>query len=300
MPPRQRISETVLITGASSGLGLETAVYLASRGFRVVAAMRDLNRRGRLDEAAARQNVSVEVLQLDVTDTAQVHRVVDRLAADDGGLFGLVNNAGVQLRGYFEDCSEAEVRAVFETNVFGAMTLSAAALPHMRKARRGRILFLSSVGGRIGSIGLTAYCASKFAIEGFAESLALEAAPLGIRVALIEPAIIATDIWSANRNIARRAQDPAGPYFQWFGEAERIADRLIANSPNKPVDVARAVYRGLTDRRPRLRYLVGRRAAVLLALRCLPFELFERVYFPLLVKYVIRPRKGPASPGLDG
>jgi NAD(P)-dependent dehydrogenase (short-subunit alcohol dehydrogenase family) len=208
-----------------------------------------------------------------------------------------VNNAGVQLRGYFEDCSEAEVRAVFETNVFGAMKLTAAVLPHMRRAGRGRILFVSSVGGRIGSLGLTAYCASKFALEGFAESLSQETAPLGIRVALIEPAIISTDIWSANRNVAVRAKDPVSPYFQWFWEAERLADRVISTSPNKPVDVARAVYRGLTDRRPRLRYLVGRRAGALLSLRCLPFELFERIYFSLIVRYVTRPSKRPAAPG---
>jgi hypothetical protein len=114
---------------------------------------------------------------------------------------------------------------------------------------------------------------------------------LGIRVSLVEPAIIKTERWSVNRAIARRALDAQSPYYSWFREAERLSDRVVATSPTKPVDVAKAVYSALTARRPRLRYMVGRRARLVVALRrCLPNGLFERLYFGEVVRRVTRPR----------
>jgi NAD(P)-dependent dehydrogenase (short-subunit alcohol dehydrogenase family) len=281
--------EAVLITGASSGIGLEAAVYLAERGFHVYATMRDLGRRDPLDAEARRRNVKLEVLDLDVRDEAAVDRVVRAVVAECGGLYGLVNNAGIQSRGYFEDLSEAEIRRVFETNLFGGMTLVRAVLPHMRTAHRGRIVIITSVGGRIGSPGLTAYCASKFALEGFGEALALEMALVGVQVILLEPGIIKTELWGKNRGIAARALDPGSPYYAWFNEWERLADRLVAASRTRPVDVARAVHRALTVRRPKLRYVVGRKAAIAVALRrYLPGELFERFYFAEVARRVTR------------
>lgn len=281
--------DAVLITGASSGLGLETAVYLAERGFRVYATMRNLSRRDRLDAEAARRKVQLEVLQLNVTDETSINTAVRAIVAQSGGIYGLINSAGIQLRGYFEDLSDAEIRQVFETNVFGTMAVIRAVLPHMRAARRGRIVIITSVGGRMGSLALSAYCASKFALEGFGESLALEMAPLAVQVTLVEPAIIKTNIWDKNRGVARGALDPNNPYFAWFRESERLADRLVRTAPTQPVDVARAVYKVLTARRSRLRYMVGRRAALVVGLRrYLPGELFERLYFGEAVRRVTK------------
>jgi NAD(P)-dependent dehydrogenase (short-subunit alcohol dehydrogenase family) len=161
----------------------------------------------------------------------------------------------------------------------------------MRRARRGRLIFISSIGGRIASMARTAYCASKFGVEGFAESLMQEVMPLGVRVSIIEPAIINTERWTVNRGIARRAMDPQGPYYTWFCNQERLADRLVQTSPTTPADVAGAIYQALTEERPRLRRVVGRRASLVVALkRYLPGELFERLYIGTAIRRVAKPR----------
>lgn len=267
----------VLVTGASSGLGLETAAYLAERGFLVYATMRDIGRRDRLDEEARRRGVTVRCLQVDVTAPETITAAVRTIVDECGRLWAVVNNAGVQIRGYFEDLSEAEIRHVFDTNLFGSMSVTRAVAPHMRRAGGGRIVIVTSVAGRIGWLGQSAYCASKFALEGFGEALALEMAPLGVRVILIEPGIIKTDIWRANHTIARRARDPAGPYYAWFREAERLAERLVDTSSGTATDVAAAVCRAVTAARPRRRYATGRRASIALWLRrYVPGDLFDR------------------------
>src|SRR5438093_940068 len=153
-PPGPR---AVLVTGASSGLGLETSVYLAERGFRVFATMRDPGRRGDLDAEAARRRASVEVVRLDVTDPASVRSAVATVVERAGGIYALVNNAGIQLRGYFEDLAPREIQDVFDTNLFGAMAVTRAVLPHMRGAGRGRIVMIASMGSRIGCPALSAY-----------------------------------------------------------------------------------------------------------------------------------------------
>jgi NAD(P)-dependent dehydrogenase (short-subunit alcohol dehydrogenase family) len=267
--------------------------------------MRDLGRRDRLDEAARQRNVALRVLELDVTAAGSIERAVRTIAEECGGLYGVIGNAGIQVRGYFEDLADREVRQAFETNVFGTMAVVRAALPHMRARCRGRIVVVTSVGGKIGSPGLSAYCASKFALEGFAEALGLEVGPLGIQVILVEPGIVGTEIWGPNRGIAARALDPAGPYYAWFRESERLADRLVEASCTTPADVARTVHRALTAARPRRRYVVGGKAATIVALRrYLPGELFERVYFAEVVRRVTRAgrisARWPPSPRAGG
>jgi NAD(P)-dependent dehydrogenase (short-subunit alcohol dehydrogenase family) len=283
------VTRSVLVTGCSTGLGLECAVHLAERGFDVYASMRDLSRRGALDAEAARREIKLHILQLDVTDPASVDAAVRQVADDAGGIWGLVNNAGVGLRGYFEDLQEKEIYRVFEANVFGTMRVTRAVIPHMREARQGRIVVMGSIGGRIASFGVSAYCASKFAQEGFAEALMQELRPFGVYVSLVEPGITKTERWGSNRAIAERATDPKSPYYAWFVEGERIADRLVATSPTRPEAVAWAVYHALTAPQPRLRYVVGWRAQLFVLLRrYLPEPIFERLHFGTAIRWSTR------------
>lgn len=281
------MSDSVLITGAGMGLGLEAALYLAKKGFRVYATIPEFSQRDHIEAQAARHNVELCVLRLDVTDEASIEAAV-RIILDQGdGIYGVINNAGVSLRGYFEDCDEAEIRRTIEVNLFGVMAVTRAVLPPMRVARRGRLVFISSIGGRIGAMARTAYCASKFGLEGFAESLMQEVVPLGLKVSIIEPGIVNTERWTVNRGIARRALDRQSPYHNWFRRQEALADKLVRTSSITPADVAQTVYQTLTAKRPKLRYVVGRRAKFVLALRrYLPGELFERLYFGEAVRRV--------------
>ncbi|MEO7273525.1 MAG: SDR family oxidoreductase [Vicinamibacterales bacterium] len=277
----------VLVTGASSGIGLETALYLASRGFVVCATMRDVTRSAALTTEARRRGVTVTIEPLDVTVPGSIEAVVSRLVSRHGGIYGVVCNAGLQVRGYFEDTSEAEIRQVFEVNVFGTMAVVRAVLPVMRPARRGRIVIITSIGGLFGAVALSAYCASKHALEGYGEALSLELSALGIHVSLVEPAVVQTEIWNGNRNIARGALDPASPFRAWFLEEERLADGLVAEASVTVVDVAEATRRALADRSPRLRYLVGKRVGALLLLRrYLPAAWFERAYFGEVIRRI--------------
>ncbi|MCB9141418.1 MAG: SDR family oxidoreductase [Anaerolineales bacterium] len=274
------MTNKVLITGAGTGLGLETALTLAGRGFTVFASVLDAEQQARVASEASQRGVTLNTPIMDVTDEESVQATIDAIVAAPGALLGVVHNAGISLRGYFEDCDDDEIRRVFEVNLIGAMTVTRAVLPTMRAAGLGRLIFVSSIGARVASMGRTAYCASKFALEGFAESLMQEVIPLGIQVSIIEPAIINTERWTVHRGIARRAKDPSSPYLAWFERQEEIADELVRTSPTTPDQVADAIYRALTDGRPQLRYIVGKRARLVVTLRrYLPGELFERFYF---------------------
>jgi NAD(P)-dependent dehydrogenase (short-subunit alcohol dehydrogenase family) len=274
------------VSGATRGIGLATALMLAAHGFRVWAGFRRDEDAAAIAEAAAARGVDLHPVRLDVTDAGSACDVVERIAAD-GPLYGVVNNAAVTLRGYFEDLSEPEIRQTLEVNLFGVMNVTRAALPHLRRAGTGRLIMMSSVGGRIGSMGLTAYVASKFGLEGFSECLKLELAPMGIDVVIIEPGIVRTAMWGEGRRIAAAARDARGLYHHWFTRAEEEADNLVRSSRLTPDDVARVVVMALTAKRPRLRYTVGRRASMVMWLRRhLPGETFERFYFGEVIKRV--------------
>ncbi|MFQ5740033.1 MAG: SDR family oxidoreductase [Acidobacteriota bacterium] len=284
------MGHSILITGAGTGLGLETALYLAGKGYRVFAAVAFEGQRKHVEREAVRRRLSLSLPLLDVTDPKSIRSTVDAIASECGGVNGLINNAGVSLRGYFEDCREEEIRTVFDVNLHGSMAVTREVLPLMRRAGGGRLIFISSIGGRIAAMARSAYCSSKFAIEGFAESLAQEVMPLGLHVSIIEPAIIKTERWTIHRGVADQALDPESPYCDWFRREEELADRLVETSPTTPADVARTVYRALTARRPRLRYVVGSRARLAVLLRrYLPGELFEQIFFRQAVRRVAGP-----------
>ena len=269
---------TALITGASSGFGLLTAVALARRGWLVIATMRDLNRRNLLEEAARAAGVldRIEILPLDVTDNEQIAKLAASIAARPSRLDAIVNNAGFAVAGFADDVSDAELRYQFDANFFGAAAVTRAFLPLLRRQGSGHIVMVTSVSGRTAFPGLGSYTASKFALEGWTESLRLEMNPLGIHVALVEPGSFATDIWTRNVTISAGTLDPNSP------NAARIArwrQRVETETPKAdPQVVADRIATILDQRHPNLRNVVGRDARLVLALRALlPWRLFERL-----------------------
>ncbi len=293
-----RHSRGVLVTGASRGLGLETALRLAEAGFDVWAGIRDPRQAPVIQEAARRRAVKLETVPLDVTDNSSIDAAI-RAIAGRSRLFGLVNNAGITGRAFFEDFPEEKLRQIFDVNVFGTMNVTRRVLPLLRQAREGRIVTLTSIGGRIGSMGLAPYVASKFALEGFSESLWLEMKPFGVQVVIVEPGMVKTDIWDESRRVLPEARNPQSPYFARFARAEELASRVLNSSRLRPRDVAETVLRALTAKRPRLRYVVGRRASLVLSLRRhLPGELFEKFYFGELLRRLTPDAGGEDTPAV--
>jgi NAD(P)-dependent dehydrogenase (short-subunit alcohol dehydrogenase family) len=266
-----------LITGASSGVGLLTSIELARAGFRVVATMRDPARRERLDQAAAAAGVAshLDLRQLDVTNFAAIPGFVEGIVRDYKRLDVLVNNAGFAVAGFAEDIQIDELRYQFETNFFGAVAVTKAALPTMRRQGSGHIIQVSSISGLNGAITVSSYSASKHALEGWSESLRLEVNPLGIKVVLVEPGAFATDIWTRGAVLGKQATQASSPNLQ---RSLRMRDRIGAMPKRDPIEVARLIAAIAQDPDPKLRYLVGRDAKIGLALkRLLPWKWYEKV-----------------------
>lgn len=284
------MKKSVLITGASTGLGLATALHLAKRGFHVYATAPLEKDRIPIQKAAQSANANIRFLVLDITQPASIESAVNEVLSQSGGIFALINNAGTRLRGCFEDLTETEIRTLFRVNVFGTMNATRAVVPHMRAARFGRIVVITSIAGRIGSFGVSAYCATKFALEGFSESLAQELAAFNIHVTIVEPGIINTEAWSLNRVMAAGSSNSRSPYFDYFQQWEKLADKMVESSTTTSLDVAGTIEKALTVTHPKLRYMVGRRARIINGLRrYLPADWFERVYFKTLIHKIISP-----------
>jgi NAD(P)-dependent dehydrogenase (short-subunit alcohol dehydrogenase family) len=200
---------TVLITGTSTGFGRVTTELLAARGWRVFATMRDLARKDSLEHALREAGLSERVtfVRLDVTDPASIETAVATVLSEtDNTLDAVVHNAGIAVAGVLEDLSDGDIWRVMDTNFFGVLRLTRALLPRFREQRRGRIVLLSSQAAFAGQPGNSMYCASKWALEGWAESLAYEVDPFGIDVVLIEPGPYRTEIWSSTKWSAFRWQ----------------------------------------------------------------------------------------------
>lgn len=241
---------TALITGTSTGIGLETAVGAARAGWRAVATMRDVSRADALRRAADAAGVAdlVEVRRLDVTDPASVTGCVADVIAEHGRLDAVVNNAGAGHVGTLEQETVDDVRAVMEVNFFGVLHVSRAALPHLR-ASGGRLVTVTSVGGVVGQPFNEAYCAAKFAVEGFMEALAPVAATVGVTVTVVEPGAVASE-FVANVGVDRDAAlAQAGVYAPALrAYLERTAGAFAA--AQSPADAAAAVVATLTDPEP--------------------------------------------------
>ncbi|MEU1288638.1 SDR family oxidoreductase [Kitasatospora sp. NPDC005856] len=242
--------KTVLITGTSSGIGLATAVAAARGGWHVIATMRNTAKAGPLLAAAEEAGVTVDVRTLDVTDPASVEACLaglDRLDA-------LVNNAGAGHIGTLEQESVDDVRAVMEVNFFGVLHVTKAALPLLR-ASKGRVLTVTSVGGVVGQPFNEAYCAAKFAVEGYMESLAPVAATAGVSVSVVEPGAVASEFVS-NVGLTDDAAEQAGPYAPALAAYLDRTRGAFANAQTAE-DVAAGILDLLTAERPAFRTLTS-------------------------------------------
>ena len=276
------MNKTVLITGASSGFGLLTAVTLAKRGWHVIATMRDLGRREKLENAARDSGVldRIAIHALDVTNANQIAALASELGERPAPLNALVNNAGFAMAGFAEDVSDEELRRQFDTNFFGAVAVTRAFLPQFKRQKSGHIVMVSSISGRIGFPGVASYAASKFALEGWAETLRLEMKPLGVHVVLLEPGSFETDIWTRNAIVSERTKALGADAHS--AEGARIARwRKKIEAPKgraNPQLVADFLAGLLANPKPRLRYSFGTDAWMGLLMRAvLPWSWFEGV-----------------------
>lgn len=264
----------ILITGCSSGIGLRTACRLAAQGHHVYATMRDLSKQDRLLTEAAKRQTSVEILQLDVTDEDSVREAMAVVEERSGKLDVLINNAGYGLGGAFEDLQEDEIRAIMETNFFGVQRVTRWALPLIRKSSAGKIINISSVAALFGVPVLGSYSASKYALEGFSESLRFELQRSGIYVVLVQPGSFQTRIWLSNRQLAQGWNRPESAYGDY---ARPLVQNSIKNYDimSDPEIVARRIEQVIRTPKPALRYRVGWDCHLVYFLKLLPFGLFR-------------------------
>ncbi len=264
-------SSVVLVSGASSGIGRATVEYLASHGFHVFAGARD---RRALEELSRIPNTTA--LRLDVTRPEEI-RAARKMIEDKGmGLFGLVNNAGIVEVGPLMDLESASLRAQFEVNFFGIHELTKTFFPLLLQSQ-GRVVMISSDSGFFATPFAGPYCASKFALEGYSDSLRREITHHGVKVILIEPGPVATAIWGK----AEKSIDPDKfPHSIFIKEAKALGEYSIAQGQRDalpPSAVAEAIYWALTSAKPRLRYLVAKKSWEYRLIKILPAYFVDRL-----------------------
>ncbi|MGB8937283.1 MAG: SDR family oxidoreductase [Candidatus Nitrosopolaris sp.] len=252
MTSNQRVA---VVTGSSSGNGYETSLTLARNGFLTYATMRNLNKSENIKSLAEKEKLPLKIVQLGVTDDRSVNNAMQSITAESNRIDVLVNNAGYPLSGAFEDLGMEEIKAQYETNLFGVIRVTQAVLPIMRKQRSGIIVNTSSVAGRFGFPVLSAYSSTKFAVEGLSESMAYEFEPFGIKVVLVEPGFIRTNI-AKSTVVAKKSQDANSPYSQLMQNMATSFEHLMEVGSSPDV-VAKVVLKAVTSENPSLRYLAG-------------------------------------------
>jgi NAD(P)-dependent dehydrogenase (short-subunit alcohol dehydrogenase family) len=241
-----------LITGVSSGLGRALALAALARGDTVMGTLRQAEQLAGFEALAPGQAIAV---RLDVTDKDKVRDAIAGAIERAGGIDVVVNNAGYGLSGAAEELSDAELRHQMETNFFGLVAVTQAALPFMRAQKRGHVVNISSVAGYKGIVGMSAYSASKFAVEGFSESLAAETAHLGIKVTIVEPGAFRTN-WSSDTAIVRSAK-VIDDYAPSAGVVRAGLSQMDGRQQNDPAKGAAAIIQAVEAEAPPLRLPLG-------------------------------------------
>jgi NADP-dependent 3-hydroxy acid dehydrogenase YdfG len=271
------MTTTVLITGASTGIGLATAKLFHDKGWNVAATMRHPDKVTELGGLA-----NVQCLRLDVTDHASIQTAITGTIQQFGAIDVLVNNAGYALMGAFEACTPEQIQKQFDTNVFGLMNVTRAVLPGMRDRKSGLIINVASIGGQIALPLYSLYHATKWAVEGFTDSLQYELAAFNIRVKLIEPGPIKTDFYSRSPDIATQLGLTA--YDAFVAKVLPSMNRG-GETGSPPEKTAEVIYQAATDGSQRLRYPAGGNASLILALRkLLPDAAFQQIVRTAIIR----------------
>jgi NAD(P)-dependent dehydrogenase (short-subunit alcohol dehydrogenase family) len=254
------MEKVALVTGSSSGIGFETALALARENYFTFASMRNTDKGTKIQEIAKKENLNLEVIQLDVDKEDSIKSAVKKIQEHKGRIDVLVNNAGYLLTGCLEDVSMDELKAQFETNFFGVIRMIQETAPIMRKQGSGIIVNVSSVAGRIGFPGTPAYISSKFAIEGISECMRYELSPFGIKTIIIEPGVIKTNIFSTMKLAKGK---PDSPYKEI---TEKVINgvKMMAEMGTPPDEVAKTIIKAIQTEEPLPRYVVGSDASMFL------------------------------------
>ncbi|MCU5654990.1 oxidoreductase [Bacillus mycoides] len=265
-----------IITGASSGFGLLTALELAKKDYFVIATMRNLEKQIDLISQATKLDLqqNIKVQQLDVTDQGSIHNF-QLFLNEINRIDILINNAGYANGGFIEEIPVEDYRKQFETNLFGAISITQLVLPYMRKQKSGKIINISSISGKVGFPGLSPYVSSKYALEGWSESLRLEVKPFGIDVALLEPGSYNTNIWEVGKQLAENQSDTTSPYKEYMDKIQKHINNGNDTLGN-PMDVANKIVEIAEARRTTLRYPIGKGVKFMIfAKKVLPWRLWE-------------------------
>ena len=254
--------QIALITGCSSGIGYETALTLARNGFCTYAGVRNTKNSDALEKKIAKEKLDLNILQLDVNDKSSIENAVNQIKTEEKRIDVLINNAGYGLVGFFEELRLDEIRSQFETNFFGVLTVTKKVIPLMREQKSGTIINISSGAGQVGFPGISAYVSTKFAIEGFSESLMYELFPFGIRVIIIEPGVIKTNFFH-NCIVSEKSSGKSLSYSNSLKKIQKNI-KLMQEHATPPVEVAKVILQALKTDEPKQRYVVGNDAAMIL------------------------------------
>jgi len=267
------MEKVALVTGSSSGIGLETVLALARDGYNTFASMRDVGKAGELEHAVKKENLSINVIELDVDKEESIVSAIKKVVADGGRLDVLVNNAGYGQFGCTEDVSIDDFRKQFETNFFSIVRIIQEVAPIMRKQNSGIIVNISSVVGRMGLPGSPAYISTKFALEGLTECLRYELGQFGVKTTLIEPGVIKTNFF----NSMKVPESKTDPKYKTLTDNILAGLKMMVEMGTAPSQVADVIIKAIHDDEILPRYIVGTDAVMFMEAKKMKTDLeFEK------------------------
>jgi len=267
------MDKVALVTGSSSGIGLETALALARDGYDTFASMRDTKKAGELEYAAKKENIKINIIELDVDKEESIISATRKIMADRGRIDVLVNNAGYGQFGCTEDVSIEEFRKQFETNFFSIVRIIQEVAPIMRNQKSGTIVNISSVVGRFGLPGSSAYISTKFALEGLSECLRYELGQFGIKTTLIEPGVIKTNFFSS----LKIPESKTDPKYKELTDNILAGLKMMVEMGTPPSQVAKVILKAIHDDEILPRYIVGTDAVMFMEAKKMKTDLeFEK------------------------
>ena len=254
------MEKVAIVTGSSSGIGYETTLALARDGFYTFATVRSAKKAQKLLEVTKKEKLNIEIIELDMDDEKSIKSAFEKIFSKKQRIDVLVNNAGWALFGSLEDVPIKDFRLQFETNFFGIINIIQRVAPIMRKQGSGIIVNISSVAGRIGFPGSSAYISSKFALEGLSESLRYELGQFGVKVIIVEPGVVKTNLFSSMKIAEPKSDSP----YKEITEKVIMGVKMMAELGTPPLEVANTILNAIKEANPRPRYIVGNDAQMFL------------------------------------